>query len=148
MFPPQTKILESLLVQLYEYIVHYSKLYQGSTVFERAENGNAVLCNYIDFDLIFQKNCTVQILQYIDCGPGRAGNFGPVDTSIIHQLSLRIIYIIYTIHYTSTVGPDSREYKINYIFSQLSIHANTESENSETKNQYGYSQNKQLKKTE
>ena len=31
-------------------------------VFERAENGNAILCNYIDFAVIFQKNFTVQIL--------------------------------------------------------------------------------------
>ena len=30
------------------------QLYQGSTVFERAENENTVLCNYIDFDVIFQ----------------------------------------------------------------------------------------------
>ena len=61
MFPPRTKILESLLVQLY--IVHYSCTREvRSTVFERAENGNAVLCNYIDFAVIFQKIFTVQIL--------------------------------------------------------------------------------------
>ena len=38
------------------------QFYYGSTVFERKENGNAVLCNYIDFDVIFQKICIVQIL--------------------------------------------------------------------------------------
>ena len=68
MFPPRTKILESLLVQLY--IVHYScTLY--ITVFERAENGNAVLCNYIDFAVIFQKH--LQYKFYNTLIAGRAG---------------------------------------------------------------------------
>ena len=40
--------------------VHYSCTRAVQYLNER--NGNAVLCNYIDFDVIFQKNCTVQIL--------------------------------------------------------------------------------------
>ena len=51
-------------------------------------NGNAVLCNYIDFDVIFQKMYSTNfIIQWLRAGPGRknfacwAGNFGPVDIS-------------------------------------------------------------------
>ena len=49
----------------------YITLYWGSTVFERAENGNAVLCNYIDFAVIFQKNCTIKffIIHWVRAGP-------------------------------------------------------------------------------
>ena len=54
-FSPRTKILE----YLYNCTLYITVVLLGSRVFERAENGNAVLCNYIDFDVLFQK-----IVQY------------------------------------------------------------------------------------
>ena len=72
------------------YNVHCTlQLYFCSTVFERAENGNAVLCNYIDFAVIFHKKkifSTNFIIHWLRAGPKkilRAGNFGAVDTSTI-----------------------------------------------------------------
>ena len=72
----------------------YITVVLGSTVFERAENGNAVLCIYwyIDFDVIFQKKLysTNFIINWLRAGPknnfaGRAENFGPVDTSTFYN---------------------------------------------------------------
>ena len=61
-------------------IVNYTlQLYYGITVFERAENGNAVLCNYIDFAVIFQKKLysTNFIIHWLRAGPGRKKLCGP-----------------------------------------------------------------------
>ena len=55
------------------YNVHCTlQLYLCSTVFERAENGNAVLCNYIDFAVIFHKKKNFQYKFYNTLIAGRA----------------------------------------------------------------------------
>ena len=75
--PPRTKILESLLVQLY--IVHYSCTRAVQYLNERKMGMQFYVINpkYINFAVIFQKNCTVQIfiIHWLRAGPGRKKNF-------------------------------------------------------------------------
>ena len=67
-------------------------------------NGNAVLCNYIDFAIIFQKKLYSKnfLIHWLRAGPGRkknfagrAGNFGPVDTSKSEHLIVKNFINLY-----------------------------------------------------
>ena len=100
MFPPRTKILELLLVQLY--IVHYSCTRAVQYLNER-KMGMQIFCNYIDFAVIFQKKLysTNFIIHWLRAGPGRKQNFaGPAGPEISTRLTSLVMY--YSLDYLRT----------------------------------------------